>query len=176
MPKSRGWPRKEKCEICGIFESSSLYGDIICQHNVNRAMSVVGRACELSKRLQWDMYQEYDPEYHGIDDFSPGGHFWHRPKLGKSACEVILVKMTGGVRGKCGRWGPKDRSLINLKDNFMKFGVEVQNRVSRQCQNDFSPGGTLGGDFTTLTDFDQFLTPEKHQSSWGRNFVSLRDN
>ena len=45
------------------------------------------------------MYQEYDPQYHGIDDFSPGGHFWDRPKLGKSACGVILVKMTGGDRG-----------------------------------------------------------------------------
>ena len=49
------------------------------------------------------MHQEYDPEYHGMNDFSPGVHFWDRPKLGKSACGVILVKMTGGVREKYGR-------------------------------------------------------------------------
>ena len=47
----------------------------------------------------------------------------------------------------------------------MKFEVEVENRVHRQSQNDFSPGGTHGGNFTTLTDFGQFLTPEKHESS-----------
>ena len=151
-------------------------GDIICVPFLNQAMSVVGRVCEISRRLQWDIYQEYVLEYHGINDFSSGGYFWDRPKLGKSACGVILVKMTGGVRGKCGRWGPKDRSLVNLKDNLMKFRVDVHNRVERQCQNDFSPGGTHRGHFTTLAAFGLILTPEKHQSSWGRNFLSLRDD
>ena len=33
----------------------------------------------------------------------PHHHFWDRPKLGKSACGVILVKMTGGVRENYGR-------------------------------------------------------------------------
>ena len=49
-----------------------------------------------------------------------------------------------------------------MKDNFMKIWVEVENRVERQCQNDFSPGGTHRGDFTVLTGFGQLLTLEKH--------------
>ena len=69
-----------------------------------------------------------------------------------------------------------DRSFVNPKDDFMKFGVEVQNRVQRQCQNDFSPGGTHREHFSTLTGFGQFLTLEKHQSSSCLNFVSLRYN
>ena len=102
------------------------------------------------------MYQEYEPEYHGIDDFSPGGHFWDRPKLGKSACGVILVKMTGGVRGKCGRWDSDDRSFVSLKDAMAKFWVKVQKRASCQSENYFSPGGTHERNFSTFTDFGKF--------------------
>ena len=44
-----------------------------------------------------------------------------------------------------GKVSSDDRSFLNLIDNFMKFEVEVENGVYRQCQNDFSPGGPLGG-------------------------------
>ena len=37
----------------------------------------------------------------------------------------------------------------------MKFGEIVQNRVDHRVQNDFSPGGTLSGDFLTMTDLGQ---------------------
>ena len=49
-----------------------------------------------------------------------------------------------------------DRSSVNLKDNFMKFSVEVLMGANCQVQNDSSPGGTHRGKFTILTDFDQF--------------------
>ena len=64
-----------------------------------------------------------------------------RCRIWKSSKLVPL----GGVRGENERWGSDDRSFVNLKDNLMKFGVEVQNRVQRQCQNDFPPAAHIGG-------------------------------
>ena len=87
-------------------------------------------------------------------------------KVAGTSVKVYIIYFsrgtTGGVRGEYWGWSWDDRSFVNLKDNFMKFGVEVQNRVERQCQNDFSPGGPLRGDFSTLTGFGQFLTLKKH--------------
>ena len=43
-----------------------------------------------------------------------------------------------------------------MKDNLTKFGELVENRVNRQDQNYFSPGGTFGGNFTLLTKLANF--------------------
>ena len=58
-----------------------------------------------------------------------------------------------------------DCSFVNLKDIFMKFGEVVQNRVKRQGQNDFSPGGTHRGNFTLLSNFGQFENQGKRETS-----------
>ena len=82
-------------------------------------------------------------------------------KVGWTSVKVYIIYFSkGGVRGEYGGWSWDDRSFVNLKDNFMKFEVVVQNRVQRRCQNDFSPGGTHRGHFTILTGFGQFLTLE----------------
>ena len=43
---------------------------------------------------------------------------------------------------------------------LQKLGEDVQKRMYCQCQNDFSPGGTIIDDFSTLTVFDQILRPD----------------
>ena len=65
-----------------------------------------------------------------------------------------------GIQGELGGytvwWASYDRSFVNLKDNFIKFGVEVPVSTNCQGQNYFSPGGAHGGKFTILTKFSQF--------------------
>ena len=48
-----------------------------------------------------------------------------------------------------------------MKDNLMKFGELVENRVNRQGQNYFSPGGTFRGNFTLLSRNGQFWNQGK---------------
>ena len=50
-----------------------------------------------------------------------------------------------GELGEIGKVGAGDRSFLNLKDDLMRFEVEVENGVYCQCQNDFSSGGQLRG-------------------------------
>ena len=64
-----------------------------------------------------------------------------RCRICKSNKLQPLFSFLGEIRGE----RLDDHSFVNLKDDLMKFGVEVQNRVQRQCQNDFSPGGTPRG-------------------------------
>ena len=45
--------------------------------------------------------------------------------------------------------------VVNLQGYIIKFGNIVQNRVDHRVQKDFSPGGTLSGDFSELTDLGQ---------------------
>ena len=70
-------------------------------------------------------------------------------------CRILPLR--GRIREDLGRESSYACDFVNLRDNFMKFGESVQKRVERRCQNEFSPGGTLRGDFSTLTDFSQFL-------------------
>ena len=63
-----------------------------------------------------------------------------------------------------------------FQDDLMKFGETVQNRVDHQSQKEFSPGGTLSGDFSTLTDLDQIWRYFGRYNSETHNFVSLRDD
>ena len=70
-----------------------------------------------------------------------------------------------GVRGERGRRGSYDRSSLNSEDNIMKLGETVHNRVDHRSQKDFSPGGTLSGDFSTLTDLGQIW-----ETVWEVNF------
>ena len=67
-----------------------------------------------------------------------------------------------GELGEIGKVSAGDRSFLNLKDDFMRFEVEVENGVYRQCQNDFPLAVHLGGISSTLHDFGQFLTLKKH--------------
>ena len=48
-----------------------------------------------------------------------------------------------------------DRSFVNLKDDSIKFWMEVQKHVSRQCQIYLSPDCTHKTNITTLADFDK---------------------
>ena len=70
-----------------------------------------------------------------------------------------------GVRGERGKRGSYDRSCLNSEDNIMNFGETVHNRVDHRSQKDFSPGGTLSGDFSTLTDLGQIW-----KKMWEVNF------
>ena len=62
------------------------------------------------------------------------------------------------------------------QDNIMKFKKMVQNRMDHRGQDDFFPGGTLSGDFSTVTDLGQIWRNCGRQILETRNFVSLRDN
>ena len=57
----------------------------------------------------------------------------------------------------------KKRSSVNLKDNFMKFQENLHRGLSRQDQKHFSPGGTLGGQFTLLSEVGQFYNQMRTQ-------------
>ena len=59
------------------------------------------------------------------------------------------------VGGGRGRRGSYDRSSLNSEDNIMNFGETVHNRVDHRSQNYVSPGGTLSGDFSSMTDLGQ---------------------
>ena len=70
-----------------------------------------------------------------------------------------------GVGGGRGRRGSYDLSSLSSEDNIMKFGDTIHNRVDHRSQKDFSPGGTLSGDFSTLTDLGQIW-----KKMWEVNF------
>ena len=78
--------------------------------------------------------------------------------------KIISVRnfCKGLYRGKAKSGGDERREascacgFVNLREKFMKFRESVPNCVNCRGQQKFSPVGTVRGNITLLTDFDQF--------------------